>query len=681
MPSIQKIYPSTELGANYESYVSEGSGLSRYSSCLDTCNSADPRWRKFTISKYKFCCSRSPQNDAHLEQPSMDKLSDNTKHIDDAYQNYLYRKTRSRRSRNPRGSSTRYHKYLTGAPLSPDDDGFDPVSSDSERYGPAHSQYDGSKYKIRQEAMDPVRDSADIPSASFGKHGIKTRSYRRSRSRDFEPSELHQSSYNSDDDSSLPMSESSRSSSGYGSGEYSVDAGRYPIETRPASSDDDDTRSGYDDSLEVQSNKGNPGVDEYNFESTTDGASTDESDSEVTDRKQSAIKRKKHARSRSRKYGKESRSHKKGRRAKHARQSEAHSSQATNITDHETVQSGDRHHQDSTNLNEDDQTYQRDSINSDSGDMEKEAILIANKYKSSLNDSTVANLSKTTMHLKEILSLLEKKAQLKANESSGGGTLSSFSTTPPSVPTTTTGNNLLSLYASQYNGSPSEYAIASDLDTKNPYRFASSSLPSSYGSSSLSLPSTYGSLGTDSFGSLPTYGSSNYGLASTKHFTHSQYPRKRRIYKNNRYPNMIVPKTQGLGVSYPLVFSGSSRGAYMNPGYYSSLQYPYWYTRGSSPSVINSYPYKNAHKNPYSALIGGQAASKLPTNAAASVTSGNLYSDESRYHGSTSYDPMTNVASSLRPTRLRSKPFVLQPHVLPIYTRHTILTQPIDVRK
>jgi hypothetical protein len=42
---------------------------------------------------------------------------------------------------------------------------------------------------------------------------------------------------------------------------------------------------------------------------------------------------------------------------------------------------------------------------------------------------------------------------------------------------------------------------------------------------------------------------------------------------------------------------------------------------------------------------------------------------------------LANMASSLRPTaamRLRSKPFIFQPQVLPIYNRHSILTQSLD---
>lgn len=138
---------------------------------------------------------------------------------------------------------------------------------------------------------------------------------------------------------------------------------------------------------------------------------------------------------------------------------------------------------------------------------------------------------------------------------------------------------------------------------------------------------------------------------------------------------MMLPKTQSLSGASSLL-SAANKSPFLNPTYYPSLQYPYWYSRANTASATNSYPYKSLSKSPYSTTFGSPLASKL--------TSGGIYGDDYRLSSLANFDPIATVASSLRPTatmRLRTKPFVFQPHLAPIYTRHSILTQNADLKK
>lgn len=231
----------------------------------------------------------------------------------------------------------------------------------------------------------------------------------------------------------------------------------------------------------------------------------------------------------------------------------------------------------------------------------------------------------------------------------------------------------------QYNSPLSNDFLSTDFSIKSPYRFEPSPLSGSLSPSALSLPSSFSSFGAgDTFGQLssPPY-PGNYGMYSSKHMSNPNGPqRKRRPNKNGRYNDLMFQKAAHSLMNQPSLLHAAAKNRFLNPAYYSAIQYPYLY-RGSSPTL--AYPYKNLNKNPYSSLLNGPVSSKL----AAAATSGQLYSDESRIHSLTSLDPLANMGSSLRPSttmRLRNKPFVFQPQVLPIYTRHTILTQPLDVK-
>lgn len=290
------------------------------------------------------------------------------------------------------------------------------------------------------------------------------------------------------------------------------------------------------------------------------------------------------------------------------------------------------------------------------------------------------------MHLKEILSLLEKKAQLKLNESSSAYLPQQPSqplqqSTSTLSPITTTSLYSPSLFRSQYDSissspslqggySSSEY-LGSEFSLKNPYRFDASSLSSSLAAPSLSsVPSSYSSLGSDLYNPMLGYIPRDYGLSGPRHpAVGGPHARKRRVNKN-RYNHMVLPKpAHGLGASSYL--NGPMGKSSLLSSYYA-LNYPYLYSRANSPSVTTSYPYKNLNKSPYASLLSSKLAG-----------SGGFYSDESRIHPLT-YDPISSVASSLRPStamRLRSKPFVFNPHVMPIYSRHALLSQPLDVKK
>lgn len=681
-PTIQKLYTT----GNEQVNVQEAEPSGRFGGCLDTCNSLDSRWKKFSTIKYRSCCLRSAQYDPQYDQTSSDKVSENSyKFADDAYYNYLYRKSRGRRSRRTHRGSSRYHRYSpsTGSSSSHIDDesssGDTVGESGRPLSGRSYGHYEVSPYmkyyKSRQQSSahdtsDSSRDGSDI--AVSGKY--PSRAHRRGRSRDLDSLADPPSSHESNEDEG---SESPRSPSGYGSGEYSVDGERFSDSRNTRLTDEDDTRvPGFDEPVDQESvrNGQAPEGSDHPVEQIPVDTPAEEGEPETSNYK-FVSRRRKHGKSRSRK-SKESKFYKKNRKSRYNKQEQA-PSQSINSTE-SAAQNDQYHNQDQASVNDqDDQPYQKDPTANENGEAEREVLSLANRYRAGLNDSAVANLSKTTMQLKEILSILEKKSQLKANESLTTPPSQQITSTP--APLTTTALYSSSIYNSQpYGGSSlqsalaSEYLTSSDLNLKSPYRYEPSSL-SSVSSSALSLPTSYSSLSSDAFSSIPGYSASHYNLATQKHLSlpTNTLPRKRRVHKNVRYNNMIIPKTHNLHAPSSPLMQAPNKSNFMNP--YYSLQYPYWYSRGASPQVTNSYPYRNLLKNSYSSLLNNQA--KL-----ASAGSGGHYSDESRVH---SYDPLSNVASSLRPStiRLRSKPFVFQPHVLPIYTRHTILTQPLDVKK
>lgn len=663
----------------------------RYNGCIETCNSLDSRWKKFSTSKYRACCSRSAQFDPQYDQTNSDKVGDSSyKYADDAYYNYLYRKSRSRRSRRTYRGSNRYHRYSPSTASSvshPDDESASgDLGGESGRQNPGRSygHYEASPhmkyYKSRQqssghETADSSRDGPDVVGGKY------PRAHRRGRNRDYESSADVQPLHDTNEDEG---SDSPRSSTGYGSGEYSVDAERFLEPRSPKLNEDDETRNqGFEEPVDQDSARGGQGSDgsEHPVEQAPADTAAEEGEPETSPNyKYAPSRRRKYSKTRSRKSqaGKDPKFYKKGRKGRFYKQEQA-PSQTTNGTE-PSGHSEQYNNQEQTPINDqEDQANQKDSAVNESGEAEKEVLSLANKYRASLNESAVANLSKTTMQLKEILSILEKKAQLKANDSTSAPPSQQQITSTPTPATTTGLYSPSSIYnLPSYGSSSIQSALGSDylnqpeLSLKSPYRYEHSSLPS-VSSSSLSIPSSYSSLSSDAFSSIPGYSASHYSLATQKHLPlpSSNLPRKRRTHKSMRYNNMMIPKSHNLHASASSIMPTSSKSNFLNP--YYSLQYPYWYPRGASPQVTNSYPYRNLMKNPYSSLLNGSA--KL-----AAAATGAHYSDESRIHSLT-YDPLSNVASSLRPStmRLRSKPFVFQPHVLPIYTRHTILTP--DVKK
>lgn len=686
--TIPRMYSTSSEQAGAHEVESSG----RYNGCLDTCNSLDSRWKKLSTSKYRSCCSRSAQFDTQYDSTSPDKASDSSynKNADDAYYSYLYRKSRGRRSRKTHRSSSRHNRYSpsTASSSSQLDDeigsGDSAGESGRSNSGRSYGHYEVSPYmryyKSRQQssAHESIDAPRDVPDAAISGKS-PTRANRRGRGRDFEGSADAPASNESNEDEA---SESPRSPTGYGSGEYSVDAERFPDSRNTRLTEDEDSRvQGFDEPVDQDSTRNGQSSEgsDHPIEQAPIDVPTEEGEPETTaSYKSVSNRRRKYGKGRSRKLqpGKDSKSYKKSRKGKINKQEQT-PSQATNGTEL-SAQNEQYHNQEQAPANDqEDSSNQKDSATDEGSEAEKEVLSIANKYRATLNESAVANLSKTTMQLKEILSILEKKAQMKVNESTTVPPIQHITSTPP--PTTTTSQYSSSIYNLPSYANPSlhsaltnEYLAPSELSLKSPYRYEPSSLPS-ISSSSLSLPSSYSSLSSDTFSSMPSYSGSQYGLGTQKHLAMpgNNLQRKRRAQKNIRYNNMMVPKSPGLHTSASSV--SASKSNFLNP--YYSLQYPYWYTRGSSSQVTNSYPYRNLMKSPYSSILNNSA--KLAVAAA-----GRHYNDESRIHPFT-YDPLANVPSSLRPStmRLRSKPFVFQPHVLPIYTRHTILTQPIDVKK
>lgn len=684
-PSYSTSYPSIPQTGGYslkylptyqpqvESPMNDQYPADRYSTCLNTCNSADPRWRKYTVSKYKYCCSRSPQYDTQFEQSSPDRPSDSvSKFNDDAYYHYLYRKTRARRSRKPYRSG-RYNRYSSIA-SSYDDEGQsgESVGPESNRQTSSRPHHHDSPYmkyyKSRQQSQSDLDNTRD--GLESGSKYQKERSYRNGRSRDFDSYEQSPANEQNEEEGGAP--ELPSRGYGYGSGEHSVESGRYPNDQR---NEDEEVKSSYEGESDHDSPKSSALSGDYSGDQSADIGSSDENEPETTaTHKRASERRKKYSKGWPRKFGKDphSKGTKRGRKLRLNKQDSP--SSYVNGTDYDSTQSGgDQYSTENGANNDDEHQKDRESNSNDSGEADKDTGGLGSRYKSSLNETAVAHLSKTTMHLKEILSILEKKAQFKLNETANG-----LQATSTPSPATTTNLYPSSIFGSQpYSGSSlssSDY-LSSELGLKGRDRFEQPSLSSLMSSSSLSLPATYSSLGSD-FSTLSGYSPNNLGLPS-KHLPlpSGHYPRKRRVNKNIRYNNMMLSKPHNLLPQSQMLSVASGKNPLLNPAYYS-LQYPYWYGRGSTIPATTAYPYKNTNKSPYS-IINGQSSQKMPN-------SNGFYSDESRINSLTNYEPLANVASSLRPSttmRLRSKPFIFQPHILPIYTRHTILAPSMDVRK
>lgn len=779
---------SAGVAASSSDYSSQGESmkvqsLGRYGSCLETCNPMDHRWRKYSISKYKQCCSRLSQSDAQqYDMPNADKVSEASyKYADDAYYNYLYKRSRSRRSRRTRDRSPSSGRYHTNGRYSSSQDSSASSTSDDDNGSISGNLSDGAQdsergvrsrdsgrsyheptspymkyYKIRNQPAEDSSSSDSSPSGGSSSSGSgkysKDRFYRQSRTnRDFSSQDslppAHSSQHESmgdDDTSSYPIDQPSRS---YGNGEYSVsDGNRYSsgTDSRNPSPDDDDARLQiYDENTEPELGGSHSGkvssgssmsdyppadssssssfADQHNSQPSSEFDGDSESStnynkkslnseqpapsSGVRRRKQHSNKGKTSRKSIRDSFGKYLKKNKN--KSRHNKADQPQTSQYNGTADFDTTQSSaDQYHSaEQGNTTEDDQPaqYQKDSTGQ-SSDMIDGGIP-ENKFKSALNDSTVANLSKTTMHLKEILSILEKKAHLKTNESTAYNyqqQQQQQSSPAPLTPTTTTTTTTTSyppslLIPSQFGSqasalqtalSSADYLSTDFAHLKSPYRYDPASALSSLSSSSLSLsPSSYSSLSVDPYPNLSNYAPNHYAAlaaaASVKHLQmpHGHHQRKRRPNRNLRYNNYaLAPKQHhnNLGTTSPLLHAASmaAKIPFLNQAYYS-MHNPYWYNRGIS-SATHSYPHKNPNRNYHSPIVNGHTPSKLQQ------TSNNLYSDESRIQQVSNYDPLINVASSLRPTtsmRFRPKPFVFQPHhVLPIYTRHTILTQPLDVK-
>lgn len=643
--------------------------MDRYSTCLNTCNSADPKWRKYTVSRYKYCCSRSPQYDTQFEQSSSDRLSDPvSKFNDDSYYHHLYRKTRARRSRKPYRSG-RYNRYSSAASSHDDESSSgESGSQETNRQASTRPHYESSYmkyYRSRQQSqpdMDNIRDGLES-----GSKNQKERSNRNGRSRDFYNYDAQQANEQSEEEVTPEVSSGGY---GYGGGEYSVDSGRYSSDQR---NEDEDARSPHEAESDQDPSKSGALSEYLGDQSTADIGQYDESEADsITNHKKVPERRKKYGKGWSRKYAKESNGKGMKRNRKSRLSKQDSSSSHVNGTDYDSTQSGDQYLTENATTNDEEHQKDRESNGNDGGEVDKDTSGVGGRYKSSLNETAVAHLSKTTMHLKEILSILERKVQVKLNE-----TANSLQASSTPSPATTTNLYPSSIFGSQsYGGSSlsSSDFLSSELGLKGRDKYEPS-LSSLISSSSISLPPTYSSLTSD-LGALSGYSPSHFNLPS-KHLPlpSGHYPRKRRVNKNIRYNNMMLSKPHNLIPQSQMLNIANGKSSLLNPAYYS-LQYPYWYGRGNTVPATTAYPYKNLSKSPYS-IINGQSSPKIQSSSG-------FYSDESRIHSLTNYEPLANVASSLRPSttmRLRSKPFIFQPHVLPIYTRHTILAPTMDVKK
>ena len=636
VPKVYSLEPAQvaapAAAGQYEQHSAEQMSMPR---CLDTCNSADPRWRKHTISKYKACCSHSSQYDASFEQPYAERVNEmSAKYADDSNYSYLYRRTRARRSRRHRANQASGGRYQTaqryqGQHQDRDNNNEEPANE----YQSTH-QADGAGYRqgrssylhespymknYRASRYQSGADSSEADQSTGGSGGgkyasAKERSHRRGRARDLEaPLEPQQEQT----DEEAPATGGSRqSAANYGSNDYSVDGGsRYSLADggRPVGAEEEDAPRGgsYDEAGEPEKTL----VDspDYHGDGFGEGAEEAEPESYKYPTRTSAARRKPKGRRKSNlSSGYSAKGHQKKttRKLSSNKYGKGENSPGgrSNGTDYESAQPGSDYHVsdasagNGNNNSKDEEHGQQQGHGKDEGaDQDKEVM--GSKYRASINETAVANLSKTTMHLKEILSLLEKKAQLRLNESSSSNSLPATSTPTPPITTTSlySLSSILSGSPSSLSSSlPSDY-LTSEITLKSPYRFESSPL-----SGSLPLPSSFGSLGSDSFSSLPSYPSQfTLGHPPGKHMNGP--PRKRRVNKPIRYNDLMFPKSHGIGAPLPsILHAASAKNRFLNPAYYSALQYPYLY-RGGSPSITNPYPYRNIHKNPYSSLISGRA--------------------------------------------------------------------------
>lgn len=601
-------YPSQPQALSQSGYVeptsSEQGGSARYISCPDSCSTSDPRWRKYSAARFRACCSRYSQYESQYDMPSAAKVSETAqKYAEDSQYQYLNRRSRSRRSRRPKMS--RYNRYTSSS--SDDETSSGEVgSSNLARQNPSSRPYYASHespymryYRNRQQVSDAMErpESYNTASPSHGKYSAakETRSYRRQRSREHE----------STDSGSSQQDDGAEDDNSYTDPRVSVAmSGSY---SSPPVEETDDARGlGYDENPDSESNSKAVDSPDYSAESVSDGSLAEES-GDLESRYAAGGRRKKLGKGRngSRK-GKEPKHYKRGRKSKYSKSDSAR----MNATDYESTQPGDQYPIGEaaviSNGSEEDSTSSLKDIaggDSLSDSSDKESSVSGNKYKAALNESTVASLSKTTMHLKEILSILEKKAQLKSNESQASG-----QQTTTSAPITTTSLNPLSLLdsygSSSLTGALTSEFLNSDLTLKSPYRLDSSTLPSSLSSPSLSsLSSSLSSFSSDSYSPLGQY-SNKYSMGSSKTLPVSNvhHPRKRRPNKNVRYNNLMYPHMPSAHLSSSSLLH-HGKHPFLKSSLYSQLQYPYWYTRSASPSVTSFYPYKNVNKTPYTPLI------------------------------------------------------------------------------
>lgn len=789
VPGTTKYIPLSSLVANqaqqpnsYEAPASDqpsspslslvSSGGQRYIACLDTCNSADPRWKRYPSARYRACCLSAAQQDNYQYESNGKVASDS-----EVPYAYLQRKSRGRRSRRLHHKSVA-RAYSGRYPNSSQQD----TNEDTNSGSPMTRQV----YHSDSTYLKPFYKNGRLQSSSGVLSGPsellagekylvahpKTSSYRRGKTTTrlvaadqaneagLEAHSAHglvDPASGPEDEGSYPESVREPNLSSYSSSNsYMQTDGR----GQAAEGDADELplvpRGQYDDGLEQglePSSKADAGgpvedqdspiTDTPSGDELTDGQyeslasangqanhrSTGYQSGSTRRRKQHQLAKassRKEQQGGSRKRNRNKTNKYPGKQEKYF-SSQAKISNGTSI-DYDATQPGDGYHQyDSANsgssggsgsgsdesgdqqagshINQkDSQTYGMDK---DSGSSPPTIKSYGGQKQQSLNDSAaVASLSKTTLHLKEILSILDKKANA-SNETGGSySNNAAISSTPAPITTTTSsGSNSNSLYpysllnshfgnsALSGMGIAGDYLSGSELASlKSPYRYEAPSLQASLGSSSYSLPSSaYSSLSpsmAEAYSSLGGYSAhSQYPLLSpSKVLPSVHHPRKRRVNKSSiRYngsgnPYVLPPSPQQhqslvnnghtLSASSALL-QAAAKHPLVKQGLYSSLNYPYWY-RNSSPAITNAYPYKNLSKSPYSPFLGGPVSSKLISS---------LYSDDAKYSG---FDPISAVASSLRPStslRLRTKPFVFQPQVLPIYTRHSILTQPLDTKK
>ncbi|KAG9510934.1 hypothetical protein GZH46_00513 [Fragariocoptes setiger] len=370
--------------------------------------------------------------------------------------------------------------------------------------------------------------------------------------------------------------------------------------------------------------------------------------------------------------------------------------------------------------------------------------------------STLSNLSKTTSHLKELLSLLEKKASANAGEPSSSSLLGTNSYSNASSAGQTQApqqhQQQQQLQMSTFGWPSTGPSVSGAQDhLVSPYAaadvykqtFKYDSAPYFMTASHVSNPmlntdALYAGAGGISYGNLSPYGSIsslNAGLVNSGPIASQQaaalmVARKRRLHSaaatagaNKHYKYRRVPTqyttTRGhyLSAINPMLSatSGSATGPtkshhYINSMYYPAVQYPMWYTASRAPqsqsatmgaqmpAIATAGALVSPGERSVSVSMRPKASvysfASYPPSSAAKIGTGpqpmsgeySSINDEGTSRSAVSlYEGVSPMSSIMRPTSIRliaarPKPYIYRPQVLPIYTRHAILAQPVDVK-